>query len=166
MNRVGSRRAVSEIIAALLIVCITVSAATLFAAYASGIMGAIQKPVSQPYTEQLTIDYYCWGSWSGGYCNTSTITSVLVTIRNDGAATITFADFFIQGFKATSVTPSSSGCPSASSPYYLNVQSVCTLTISVPTGLTVKSGIAYSVKFVATDGSIFTFSCIAGSYTH
>jgi hypothetical protein len=32
--------------------------------------------------------------------------------------------------------------------------------------LTAISGSAYAVKLVATDGTIFTFSCIAGSYTH
>jgi hypothetical protein len=32
--------------------------------------------------------------------------------------------------------------------------------------LTVTLGIAYMVKFVAKDGTLFTFSIIAGSNTH
>ena len=160
MKLAQSRKGVSEIIAALLVVCITVSAATLFAVYASGLMGNILKPASQPYTEQLTLDYYNWcTTWANDNCNS--IGSLTVTIRNDGAATITFADFFIQGAKTTA-SPLT-GCPSSWPA--LAVQSACPLSISVPTGVTVTSGIAYLIKLVATDGTIFTFSCIAGSYT-
>lgn len=148
MRLPSSRRGVSEIIAALLIVCITVSAGTLFAAYASGVMGRLQSTVAQPYTEQLTLEYYNWLTVASG---------PTLTIRNDGAAPITFADYFIQGVK---ITPSNNNCPSQ-----LSVQSSCTLTFP-PTGLTVTSGIAYMVKFVGNDGTIFTFSCIAGSNTH
>jgi flagellin-like protein len=156
MRLASSPKGVSEIIGALLVVCITVAAATLFAAYVSGLMGQLQTPTSQPYTEQLTLDYYNWVTLSSG---------PQITIRNDGAATITFADFFLQGV-AVQPTAGGSGCPGASAPYSLTVQSSCILTFPVPTGLTVTSGIAYAVKLVAKDGTIFTFSCIAGSYTH
>ncbi|HXZ90908.1 MAG TPA: archaellin/type IV pilin N-terminal domain-containing protein [Candidatus Dormibacteraeota bacterium] len=151
MRPPSSRRGVSEIIAALLVVCITVSAATLFAVYASGLMGSLQMRVSQPYTEQLTLEYYNWLTVANGPS---------LTIRNDGMATITFAAFYIQGVKnTTDLTPNT--CPSV-----LPVQSSCTLTFPVPSTLTVTSGIAYTVKFVAKDGTIFTFSIIAGSNTH
>jgi len=150
-----SRRGVSEIIAALLMVCITVAAGTLFAAYASGVMGRLQTSVSQPYTEQLTLDYYSWLTVTSGPS---------LTIRNDGAATITFAVFFMQGVQNTTDL-TTSNCPSPNA-YVLPVQSTCTLTFPIPSGLTVTSGIAYMVKFVAKDGTLFTFSIIAGSNTH
>jgi len=160
----SSRKGVSEIIAALLVISITISAGALFAAYASGLMGSIQKQVTtQPYLEQLTLDYYTWPCPSGN-CYSSTAGSLTITIRNDGAAPITFVDFFMQGVRnTTNVTPTS--C------YVLPVQSSCTLTFQVPTGLTSTltangGGIAYIVKLVAKDGAIFTFSCIYGSYTH
>ena len=150
-----SRKGVSEIIGALLVVCITVSAATLFAAYASGLMGSLLEPVSQPYAEQLTLDYYNWATVANG---------PTITIRNDGAATITLRDFFLQGVKNTTDL-TTSNCPSPNA-YVLTVQSSCTLVFPIPTGLTVTSGIAYTVKLVAIDGTIFTFSCVAGSFTH
>ena len=130
---------------------ITVAAGTLLAAYASGVMGGLQTKVSQPYTEQLTLEYYNW-------LNTG---SLILTLRNDGAATINFADFYIQGAKNTTDL-TLSNCPSPN--YALPVQSSCTMTFST-TGMTITSGIAYTVKFVAIDGTIFTFSCIAGSNT-
>ncbi|MGA2626819.1 MAG: archaellin/type IV pilin N-terminal domain-containing protein [Candidatus Bathyarchaeia archaeon] len=144
----SSRKGVSEIIAALLVVCITVSAGTLLAAYASGVMGRIQTTVTQPYTEQLTLEYYNWPIKNA-------TSPPILTIRNDGAAPITFADFFMNGMSTTV-----SGCSS------LQVQSTCTITFPIPSGLTVTLGIAYMVKFVAKDGTLFTFSIIAGSNTH
>lgn len=173
-----SRRGVSQIIAALLIVCIVVSAGTLFGAYASGVMGKILNPVtSQPYTEQLTLEYYNWLNCpSGSTCTTPTTCSPTssqcptLTIRNDGAAKITLADFYMQGVKNTTDLTTSS-CPSPNA-YVLPVQSPCTLTFPIPytTQLNgcscVTSGNAVTVKFVANDGTIFTFSIIAGSNTH
>jgi len=156
MRLVSSRKAVSEIIGALLVICITISLGTLLAAYASGLMGQLQSPTSQPYTEQLTLDYYTWLTVNNG---------PQITIRNDGAAPITLADFFLQGWKNTSDLTLGSNCASPN-PYSISVQGSCTLTFPVPSGLTVTSGIAYTVKLVAKDGTIFTFSCIAGSYTH
>jgi len=181
--KLSSRRGISEIISALLVVCITVSAATLLGAYASGLMGRIQTRVSQPYTEQLTLDYYQWcngasSTWSNGNC--VTIASLYpFTIRNDGAAAITLNDFYIEGgvnggAMVTSISNNNSpGCPSTntppstSPPYTIAVQSTCTLTITTSglTGLTITAGSSYTVKLVANDGTIFTFSCIAGSYT-
>ena len=156
MRLPSSQRGVSEIIAALLVVCITVSAATLFAAYASGLMGSLQTRVSsQPYTEALTLEYYNWLNCpSGSTCSGSSQSPTLI-IRNDGAANITLADFFMNGM-STTVT----GCP------YVMVQQTCTITFPIPSSLTVTSGIAYTVKFVAKDGTIFTFPIIAGSNTH
>ena len=155
MRVLSSRRGVSEIIAALLVVCITVSAATLFAAYASGLMGSLQTRATQPYTEQLTLEYYYWLTVANG---------PTLTIRNDGMATITFAAFYIQGYKNTTDLTNQQPSTCASAP--LLVQSSCNLTFPVPSTLTVTSGIAYTVKFVAKDGTIFTFSIIAGSNTH
>jgi flagellin-like protein len=151
----SSRKGVSEIIAALLVVCITVSAGTLLAAYASGVMGRIQTTVTQPYTEQLTLEYYNWLNCPSGSTCSGSSQSPTLTIRNDGAATITFVDFFMNGMSTTV-----SGCSS------LQVQSTCTITFPIPSGLTVTLGIAYTVKFVAKDGTLFTFSIIAGSNTH
>jgi flagellin-like protein len=154
MRQLSSRKGISEILSALLVICITVAAATLLAAYASGLMGSLQTKVTQPYTEQLTLEYYNW-------LNTANAPQLI--IRNDGAATITLVDFFMQGMRnTTSLT--FTNC--YSKPNVLPVQQSCTVTFPVPTGLTITSGITYTVKFVASDGAIFTFTLIAGSNTH
>jgi len=157
----SSRKGVSEILAALLLISITLAAGTLFAVYASGLMGRILVPESTPYTEQLTLDYYTWSCPSGN-CNNPGPT---VIIRNDGEASVTLADFYIQGVSIATSSITHSNCPSPNW-YTLPIQNTCTLTLPIPSSLTVISGSAYAVKLVATDGTIFTFSCIAGSYTH
>jgi len=158
MRLKSSRRAVSEIVSALLVVMITIAAATLLGAYVSGVMGGILRPSSsgEPYTEQLALDYYTWP--------TPVTNGPTITIRNDGAATVTLIDFFIQGVKITNPS-SSSGCPSGNPPYVLQVQSTCTITIPATT-VSVTSGVSFVIKLAANDGTVFTFSCIAGSSTH
>jgi len=157
MKLSSSRRGISEIISALLVVCITVSAATLLGAYASGLMGSLQKQVNQPYTEQLTLDYYSW------LCSPTCNSGPTVVIRNDGAAQITLGDFYVQGVSIpTANINHNTNCGSFPS---LSVQNTCQLTLLIPSTLTATSGIAYIVKVVATDGTIFTFSCIAGTWT-
>lgn len=163
MSLSPSRKGVAEIIAALLLVCITLSAGMLFAIYASGLMGRLDVPKSQPYTDQLTLDYYNWPCPSGN-CNSGSPGTLTIIVRNDGASTITLADFFIQGSLESTSGLTFTNCPS--NPYVLSVQSSCTIALSVPSGLSVTQGVAYTVKLVANDGTIFTFSCIYGSYTH
>jgi len=160
MSWPSSRKGVSEIIAALLLVSIALSAGILFAVYASGLMGHILNSESQPYADQLTLDYYRWPCPNGN-CNSATPGSLIIIIRNDGASLITLSDFFIQGTRnSTDLTLNPAGCST------LQVNLACTITFPVPSGLTVAQGTAYTVKLVARDGTIFTFSCIYGSYTH
>lgn len=155
MNSLSSRKGIAEIIAAMLLILITLSAAILLGVYASGLMGHIMVQQSQPYNEQLTLDYYNWPTNPG---------SLKITVRNDGLATITLADFFVQGLPENTAGFTFANCPS--NPYVLPVQTSCTITIPAPSGLTVTQGTAYTVKLVSKDGAVFTFSCIYGSYTH
>jgi flagellin-like protein len=159
----SSQKGISEIISALLVITITISAGTLFAVYASGTLGRIEtQATSQPYLDQLTLEYYNWPIVSApGGCTSSSATDLCMTVRNDGASNIIFVDYFMQGVRNTSdVKPTS--CST------LTVQSSCNLDFPVPTGLTstISGGTAYTIKLVAKDGTLFTFSCVYGSYTH
>jgi len=153
MRLPSSRRAVSQIIAALLLVCITVSAAALFATYASGLMGKILTPVTaQPYTEQFSVEYYAW----------NTTSSLIVHVRNTGSATVNLstADYFLSGIKLT--TAPTFSCVSPATSTAVGPTGACSLNWSVTAG-SYSSGIAYVLKIVLTDGSTFTFSLIAGN---
>ena len=156
MRLVSSRKGVSEIIAALLVISITISAMTLFAVYASGLMGSILKPAGQPpYTEQLSSEYYNW----------NTLGSLIVDVRNTGVATVNLqtADYYLSGIKLTAPTFS---CVSPATSTAVTPGGACSLTLSL-TASSYTSGIAYVLKIVlTTDGAMFTFSFIAGSTTH
>ena len=157
MRLVTFRKGVSEVIAALLIICITVAAGTLFAAYASGLMGRIQPTaISQPYTEQFSVEYYNW----------NTLGSLIVDVRNTGLATVNLAtaDYFLSGIQLT--TAPTFSCVSPATSTAVAPSGACSLTWSLTAG-SYSSGIAYVLKIVLTkDGAAFTFSLVAGSTTH
>ena len=170
MGSLRSRKGISEIIATLLIIMMTVTAGTLFAAYASGIMGNILNPVtSQPYAEQLSVEYYSWF-----LCNGSTSTwCPIVDVRNTGSATINLAklasgspaaDYYLNGVSITAPTIT---CTSPATSTALVPGGACQLALS---GLQMSSyppGVAFVLKIViTTDGTTLTFSLIAGSNTH
>jgi len=157
MRWVSSRKGVSEIIAALLVIMITISAGTLFAAYASGLMGGMQKQMTaQPYIEQISSEYYNW----------NTVSSLTVDVRNTGAATINLqtADYYLGGnlIPSGSVAVTVCATPSAVTP-----GTACTVTLSGLSTSSYSIGVAYVLKIVLTkDGATFTFLIIAGSTTH
>jgi len=156
MRLPSSRRGVSEIIAALLVICIIVSAGTLFAVYASGIMGGLQSPLpSQPYTEQFSVEDYNW----------ITLGSLIVNVRNTGVVTVNLAtaDYYLSGIKLTTAPTFSCVSPATSTAVAPN--GACNLTWSL-TASSYSSGIMYVLKIVVTNGAKFTFSLIAGSNTH
>jgi flagellin-like protein len=156
MRWVSSRKGVSEIIAALLVIMITISAGTLFAAYASGLMGSMQKQMAtQPYIEQISSEDYTW----------TTLNSLTVNVRNTGAATVNLqtADYYLVGVLLSAPSPScSTGSATSVAP-----GTVCTISWSSLTASSYSAGVAYVLKVVLTkDGATFTFTLVAGSATH
>lgn len=151
-----SRRGASEVIAAMLLIVITVAASVLLYAYVSGLMGRLQGvAVQQPYLEQVSLDYYNWSP-----SLSPTLSKLNLTLRNVGVAKVTMSDFFIAGIRNTTALTFGSGCNSPRG--VLAVQASCLVTFPVPSGFTPTSGIAYSVKIISKDGAVFSYSCIAG----
>lgn len=146
----SSRKGASEVIAAMLLIVITVAASILMYAYVSGLMGRLQGVrVQQPYLEHLALEYYDW----------TTTSTLKLTLRNVGSAVINIGngDWYINGVKQTQ-----SGC----SGYLAPQTGVCTATIT-PTGsiLPILNGQVYSVIVATPDGAISPYSCIAGQST-
>ena len=145
-----NKLAVSEVVGALLMIALAVTAGVVVYVYASGLMGSLQgAKVHQPYMEKITMDYYQWAMVSPA---NGTLTFIL---RNTGSLQIALADFFIAGKPVTASFP---GCSSG-----LNVNAPgCQVTLTY-TGLSFTLGVAYNVRVVTTDGAIFDYSCIAGT---
>jgi len=144
-----NKRAVSAIIAALLLIAITVAAAILVYVFSIGLLGSLQSGGGQQTKQQLIMEAYTW--------NTAGTGTLSLTVRNVGPATIQFADFFING--AVQATPTGS-CYAGATPTLL-VGSSCVLTEAGLVGY--SSGVAYPIKVVTVDGAVFSYSAIAGS---
>jgi flagellin-like protein len=132
-------RAVSPVIATLLMIAIAVAAAILVYVWSMGLVGTLQGTGGQQTREQLIVEAYnaIGATWT-------------LYIRNVGPTTSTIAAVYVEGTPVTvsggtSLTPGASG----------------TVTLSnLPT--TINPGAAYTVKIVTSSGAVFSYSVIAG----
>jgi hypothetical protein len=155
----SSCKGASEVIAAMLLIVITVAASVLMYAYVSGLMGRLQGvAVQQSFLDQVALDYYDWSGASK--CSTS-INVLCLTVRNVGVGKVAMSDFFIAGTRNTTDLTFGAGCNSPQQGS-LGVGSSCVLTFPVPSGFAPTAGVAYNVKIVTSDGAILSYSCIAG----
>lgn len=151
MNTMLSKRGASEVIAALLMIMITVSAALLLYGYSSGVFGRLQgRSGNQPYTQGIALEYYDW----------STLSSLSLKVRNIGATNVNLqnADYFVNGLMTTA---SVGTCASSSSTAKVVPQDSCPVTLTV-SAFTPSNGIAYVVKIITPEGAVFSYSCVAG----
>jgi flagellin-like protein len=143
MNKHYNNRAVSEIIAALLLIAIAVAAAILLYVFAIGLLGSLGSSGGQQTKEQIIMEAYSFPT-SG---------SLSVTLRNVGSATenLSGADYFVNGIKS-----GATGCSTAITP-----SQSCTMTVTVATGSLI-SGAAYPFKVVTPTGGVFSYSVTYG----
>jgi len=137
MNRHFNNRAVSQIIAALLLIAIAVAAAILLYVFSIGLLGTLGTGGGQQTKEVLILEAYNWG------------TALTGSFRNVGPANINLggSDAFINGIKASmSVTAST-----------LTPQQSTLFTITIPSGTFVPNA-AYPLKIVTPDGGVFSYS--------
>ncbi len=147
------KKAVSEVVAAMLLITITVAASIIFYVYSSGLLGSLTgaQPQSGQYSNQITLEYYDW----------RTLTSLNLTVRNVGSGLTNIAAYYVNGIKVTA----SGACTTTTT---LQPQKSCTVKLTIPgvlNGQTVLAGVAYAVKVATKDGGVFAYSCVAGQTT-
>jgi flagellin-like protein len=133
-----NRKAVSPVIATLLMIAIAVAAAILVYVWSMGLVGTLQGTGGQQTREQLIMEAYnaIGDEWT-------------LYIRNVGPTNSTIAAVYVEGTKVaasgdTSLPPGASG----------------TVTLSdLPNTI---NGAAYTVKIVTSSGAVFSYSVIAG----
>jgi flagellin-like protein len=155
MGKHFNNRAVSAVIATLLLIAIAVAAAIIVYVFSIGLLGGLQTSGGQQVKDQVIMEAYNWNS----------LTSLIITLRNVGPANAQFADWFINGAAVTAPTGS---CATGvgTSPlvaYTLGVGSACTATLTPATSYTTSSGVSYVIKIVTIDGAVFSYSAVAGS---
>ena len=149
MNKHYNNRAVSNIIAALLLIAIAVAAAVLLYVFSIGLLGSLGSSGGQQTKEQVIMEAY----------NFPTTGPLTVTLRNVGSATenLAGADYFVNGVIES--PPTLSGCASSSA---VTPGGSCQALIS-GTYTSLTSGAAYALKVVTPTGGVFSYTVIYGS---
>lgn len=139
----NSKRGVSVIIGALLLVALAVAAAVLLYTYSIGLLGGLETSGGQQMKSQLIMESYNWQS-----------AALTLTLRNVGVTAIDLrtTDFILNGYMATVTVQSNclTLAPSTS----------CIVTLTIPFAAT--TGTSYLVKVVTSAGSVFAYSVVAG----
>lgn len=138
-----SRKAISPVIAVLLMIAIAVTASILVYVWSMGLVGTLQGTGGQQTREQLILEAYDATDLSG------TIVWTLY-LRNVGPTTSTIAAVYVEGSPATLTGGTLTLAPGDSG------------TQRIRLGFTPASGVAYTIKVVTTGGAVFSYSVIAG----
>jgi len=165
MGKHFNNRAVSAVIATLLLIAIAVAAAIIVYVFSIGLLGGLQTSGGQQVKQQVILEAYSWPS-SGTNAN-----NLVMTLRNVGPAAVQFADYFINGLSVTP-TGGTGGSGLAACSYGstlttpLSVGSNCVAvlpaTVGLASGTSYAAGVAYVIKIVSVDGAVFSYSAIAG----
>lgn len=137
-------KAVSNVIAVLPVVAVTVGAAALLDVFAVGTV-SYTTTGGQQFAQQLILESYNWDANSnqlmGSFKNVGTTPIALVS-----------ADVFINGTRVplTVATPT------------INPQQSTTFTITVGTQRFFTQGVAYTLKVVTATGAVFSYPIVFG----
>ena len=150
VGRHYNNKAVSQVIAALLLIAISVAAAVLVYVFSIGLLGSLQSSGGQQAKQQLIMEAYAWN-------NAVPPTILALTVRNVGPSQIQVSDVFINGVLKAAAYGGAFGGAGGST---LGVGSSGTITLNGLAGY--SSGVAYTIKVVSIDGAVFSYSAICG----
>jgi len=136
-----SKKAVSPVIATLLMIAVAVAASVIVYVWSAGLLGTLMGGGGSQVKEQLIIEAYNWNNPA----------SLVLSIRNVGSASVTIDKIYVAG-SSMGFSP-----PAASVP----VGTVVSVSVTI-TGIA-GYGVAYPIKVVTQTGGVFSFSAILGS---
>lgn len=133
------RKALSPVIATLLMVAIAVAAAIITYVWSMGLLGGLMGTGGQQTKEQLIIEVY---NWKG--------TELNFTVRNVGPTNVEIDKIYLEGASQT-----------VTGTLTVNVGGTQALVITSPSG-SFSSGASYTLKIVTKTGAVFSFSVVKG----
>jgi archaeal type IV pilus assembly protein PilA len=153
-----ARKAVSPIIATLLLIAIAVAAGIIVYVYVNSLSGGLTQSGGQQMSDQLAMDAYNYGTISNG---------VTVTIRDTGSSSVSIDSIFFDGSLAGTLGSASGTCssPQTTSPYAsCTTGQTLTFTLTASPGLveSATSGTTHIIKIVTGTGGTSVFSVVAG----
>ncbi|MEM2122278.1 MAG: archaellin/type IV pilin N-terminal domain-containing protein [Candidatus Bathyarchaeia archaeon] len=138
--RVG-RRAVSPVIATLLMIAIAVAASILVYVWSMGIIGTLQTAGGEQTKEQVILEAYDWTDPD----------KLVLYVRNTGSTDVTIAAVYVGGSDCS---------PNAGVPLDLGGDSD---KIEIDSGLPeIAPGQSVTVKIVTKTGAVFSYSVVKG----
>lgn len=152
--KVAQRKAVSPIIATLLLIAIAVASGIIVYVFTGSLAGNLTKSGGSQVTEQVSMDAYSY----------QTPPSLTIYLRNTGPSTINMSQVYFDGTSYVAASMFSSA--STSCTLAVNGESVqCAPGGTVVLTLSEASttGQSHTVKVVTADGAPFPFSVVAGS---
>ncbi len=154
--RLTVRRAVSPIIATLLLIAIAVAAGIIVYVFVNSVSGNLTQQGGQQLADQLSMDAYTYST-----------ANPTVVLRDVGSSSLTISQIYLDGnlCQASGVTCTAAPSFSTGTCTTGGATSVCTAGQYVATVLTVSAqttGTSHIVRVVTSDGGTFTFTVIAG----
>ena len=133
-----SKKAVSPVIATLLMIAVAVAASVIVYVWSAGLLGTLMGGGGAQVKEQVILEAYDWLATG----------DLKLYLRNVGSTDVEIAAVYVGGTQDSTAT---------------GVISVKESMLLTATPGTVSVGTAYTVKVVTKTGGVFSFSCIAGS---
>src|SRR5208283_951449 len=104
MGKHFNNRAVSAVIATLLLIAIAVAAAIIVYVFSIGLLGGLQTSGGQQVKQQVIMEAYDWTS-------TANPPLLTVTLRNVGPSAVQITDYFINGQLVGTAAAGPNGLP-------------------------------------------------------
>lgn len=145
--KVQQRRAVSPIIATLLLIAIAVASGILVYVFTGSLAGSLTKSGGSQVTQSLSMEAY----------NFQSLTSLIVYVQNTGASNVNMTQtFYLNG---APISAAASGCAAVPYGFGLKPSQSCALTFTTSS---ITAGLSYSLRVISTSGGQFTYSVVAG----
>jgi flagellin-like protein len=142
MKTVRKLKAVSPVIATLLLIAIAVAAGIILYVFVSGFTGSLTQTGGQQAAEQLSMEAYDF----------KTLNALSIFVRNTGTVQVTIDKVYFDG---TQVTPTFD-------PPGSDVDVTVSKKISFTLSSDATRGSSHLIKVVTKTGGTFTFTVIAG----
>ena len=151
--RLRNRRAVSPIIATLLLIAIAVASGVLVYVFTWSLAGSLMKSGGSQVTDQVSMVAYSFAL--------SPSENLTVYLQNTGTGTVTLASFYFNG---APVVPSGGGataCSKLATPDQMAPGATCRIVLAALSPVP-GAGTSNAIRIVSTDGGQFTYNVVAG----
>ncbi len=157
--RLTPRRAVSPIIATLLLIAIAVAAGIIVYVFVNSISGNLTQQGGQQVADQVSMDAYSYPSAG---------TTPVMVLRNVGSSSVTLSAIYFDGnlcqtggatCTGLAALTTTGGCSAAILPSTCTTGSYTQVTLTTTAQ---TAGTSHLIRVETSDGGTFTFTVIAG----